>query len=60
MTMPREQGCGDPFEALGDRTGVRSCAGMYLPPLPEELGLAKLTHDARSNQIRSIREQGNT
>jgi hypothetical protein len=33
---------------------------MYLPPLLAELGLAELTHDARSNQIRSIREQGNT
>jgi hypothetical protein len=60
MTMPRKQGCGGPFEALGDRTGVRSCAGMYLPPLLEELGPAELSHDAGSNQILSIREQGNT
>ncbi len=26
MTMPHEQGCGDPVEALGTRTGVRSRA----------------------------------
>jgi len=33
---------------------------MYLPPLLERLGLAELTHDARNNQIQSIREQRNT
>jgi hypothetical protein len=33
---------------------------MHLLPLLEELGLAELTHDARSNHILSIREQGNT
>jgi hypothetical protein len=39
MTIPREQGYGDPVKRWGT---------------------AGLTHDARSNQIRSIREQGNT
>jgi hypothetical protein len=43
----------------GLRKGYRGRFGMYLPPLLEELGLAELTHDARNNQIRSIREQGN-
>jgi hypothetical protein len=50
-----------------DRRTIRSAAGtdsandfrrrfgMYLPPLLGELGLAELTHDARNNQIRSIR-----
>ena len=28
-------------------------------PLLEALGLAELTHDARNNQVRSIREAGN-
>ena len=39
----------------GLRNGYRGRFGMYLPPLLEELGLAELTHDARNNQIRSIR-----
>jgi len=29
---------------------------MYLPPLLEALGLAELTHDARNNRMRALRE----
>ena len=39
----------------GLRNGYRGRFGMYLPPPLGELGLAELTHDAASNQIRSIR-----
>jgi hypothetical protein len=38
----------------GLRKGYRGRFGMYLPPLLETLGLAKLTHDARSNQMSAI------
>lgn len=38
----------------GQRNGYRGRFGMYLPPLLEELGLAELTHDARSNRMRAI------
>ncbi|WP_395243229.1 DUF6855 family protein [Agromyces sp. MMS24-K17] len=36
----------------GLRKGYRGRFGMYLPPLLEEMGLAELTHDARSNRVR--------
>lgn len=38
----------------GQRKGYRGRFGMYLPPLLEELGLAELTHDKRSNRMRAI------
>ena len=38
----------------GLRKGYRGRFGMYLPPLLEQLGLAELTHDARSNRMRAI------
>ena len=37
----------------GLRKGYRGRFGMYLPPLLEQLGLAELTHNARSNQVRA-------
>jgi hypothetical protein len=37
----------------GLRKGYRGRFGMYLPPLLEELGLAELTHESRTNQMRS-------
>jgi uncharacterized protein DUF6855 len=37
----------------GLRNGYRGRFGMYLPPLLEELGLAEVTHDARSNSMRA-------
>jgi hypothetical protein len=48
-----------PDNPVGLRNGYRGRFGMYLPPLLEELGLAELTHDARNNQIRAIRREGN-
>lgn len=38
----------------GLRNGYRGRFGMYLPPLLESLGLAELTHEARSNRMRAI------
>jgi hypothetical protein len=38
----------------GLRKGYRGRFGMYLPPLLEALGLAEVTHDARSNRMRAI------
>ena len=38
----------------GLRKGYRGRFGMYLPPLLEALGLAELTHDARSNRMRAV------
>jgi hypothetical protein len=38
----------------GLRKGYRGRFGMYLPPLLEALGLAELTHEARSNRMRAI------
>lgn len=38
----------------GQRKGYRGRFGMYVPPLLEELGLAELTHDKRSNRMRAI------
>lgn len=37
----------------GLRKGYRGRFGMYMPPLLEELGLAELTHEARSNRMRA-------
>ncbi|WP_459307928.1 DUF6855 family protein [Arthrobacter sp. HLT1-21] len=37
----------------GLRKGYRGRFGMYLPPIPEELGLVELTHDKRNNQLRA-------
>ena len=37
----------------GLRNGYRGRFGMYLPPLLEHLGLAELTHEARSNRMRA-------
>jgi hypothetical protein len=39
----------------GLRNGYRGRFGMYLPPLLEALGLAELTHDARNNRMRALR-----
>jgi len=38
----------------GLRSGYRGRFGMYMPPLMEELGLAKVSHDARNNRMRAI------
>jgi len=38
----------------GLRKGYRGRFGMYLPPLLEELGLAELTHEKRSNSMRAV------
>ncbi len=38
----------------GLRKGYRGRFGMYLPPLPEALGLAELTHDVRNNSMRAL------
>ena len=37
----------------GLRKGYRGRAGMYLPPLLEELGLAELEHQPRNNRMRA-------
>jgi hypothetical protein len=37
----------------GLRKGYRGRFGMYLPPLLEQLGLAELTHEKRSNRVRA-------
>jgi hypothetical protein len=37
----------------GLKKGYRGRFGMYLPPLLEQLGLAELTHDARTNKMRA-------
>ena len=37
----------------GLRKGYRGRFGMYLPPLLEELGLAEVTHESRSNKMRA-------
>jgi hypothetical protein len=37
----------------GLRKGYRGRFGLYLPPLLEKLGLAEVTHDARSNSMRA-------
>ncbi len=38
----------------GLRKGYRGRFGMHLPPLLEALGLAELTHDAKSNKMRAL------
>ena len=38
----------------GMRKGFRGRFGMYIPPLMELLGLAEITHFARSNKIKGI------
>jgi hypothetical protein len=38
----------------GLRKGYRGRAGMYLPPLLEELGLAEVEHNARNNRMRAL------
>jgi len=38
----------------GLHNGYRGRFGMYLPPLPESLGLAELTHDPRNNRMRAL------
>jgi hypothetical protein len=38
----------------GLRKGYRGRVGMYLPPLLEELGLAEVEHNPRSNRMRAI------
>jgi hypothetical protein len=37
----------------GLRKGYRGRFAMYVPPLMEALGLAELTHDAKSNRMRA-------
>ena len=37
----------------GLRKGYRGRAGMYLPPLLEELGLAEVEHQPRNNRMRA-------
>ena len=39
----------------GLRKGYRGRFAMYMPPLLERLGLAEVTHDARSNRMRGIK-----
>src|SRR5690349_3127346 len=38
----------------GLKKGLRGRFGVYMPPLMEELGLAEVTHDAKSNRMRAI------
>jgi hypothetical protein len=38
----------------GLRKGFRGRFGVYLPPLLEALGLAELTHEAKSNRMRAV------
>ena len=38
----------------GLKKGLRGRFGVYMPPLMEALGLAELTHDAKSNRMRAI------
>lgn len=38
----------------GLKKGLRGRFGVYLPPLLEELGLAELTHERRSNRVRAL------
>ena len=38
----------------GLKKGLRGRFGMYVPPLLEALGLAELTHEAKSNRMRAI------
>lgn len=37
----------------GLKQGLRGRLGMYMPPLLEELGLAKVEHNARGNRKRA-------
>ncbi len=37
----------------GLRKGYRGRFGMYMPPLMEALGLAKVTHDPKNNRMRA-------
>ena len=37
----------------GLKKGLRGRYGVYLPPLPEALNLAEVTHDAKNNQMRA-------
>ena len=38
----------------GLKKGLRGRFGVYMPPLLEALGLAKVTHDAKNNRMRAI------
>jgi len=38
----------------GLKKGLRGRFGVYMPPLLEALGLAELTHNAKSNRMRAI------
>jgi hypothetical protein len=38
----------------GLKKGLRGRVGVYVPPLLEELGLAEVTHDPKSNRMRAI------
>jgi hypothetical protein len=38
----------------GLKKGLRGRFGVYIPPLMETLGLAEVTHDARSNKMRKL------
>ena len=37
----------------GLKKGLRGRVGMYIPPLMEKLGLAEVTHEAKSNRMRA-------
>jgi hypothetical protein len=38
----------------GIKKGLRGRFGMYVPPLLEELGMAELEHNPRSNRMRAV------
>ncbi len=38
----------------GLKKGLRGRVGVYLPPLLEELGLAEVTHEPKSNRMRAV------
>jgi hypothetical protein len=38
----------------GLKMGLRGRFGVYIPPLLEALGLAEVTHDAKSNKMRAL------
>jgi hypothetical protein len=38
----------------GLKKGLRGRFGVYMPPLLEALGLAEVSHDAKSNRMRAV------
>jgi len=53
-----EAWCRSPDNPVGGwyglKKGLRGLFGVYLPPLLETLGLAEVTHEATTNQVRAL------